>query len=853
MADGAAQSGRLETEEWARAQVRTYAERRADYKVLATTLAKVLEYVAAKYDPMAIVQARAKGVPSFAGKILRKDKQTPDPVNEFTDLCGARIIVHTESDVQNVAGFLEDHFDVDWVNTNQANRRLGPTEFGYRSTHYIVSFRPSRGGAPVFPSAEVPVEIPGCVFAMANPRAEIQVRTIVQHAWADVNHDLAYKSTYDLPATWQRRFARAAAILEEADSAFSSIVEGLRVYSTSYGSYMTANELTDEISRLEFVLEQDPGDLQVCSRIGSLALALGDWDKSIHILATQVDDATPDANDPLILRDLGVALCEEYLDAPTSAEYRRGQQYLSWSADMDPTCATLCRLAHTYTRSDVDKAAELYLRARTLDPADPEALQLHLECDIRMRRDRMIMAAAGPSFAAALARCRARADVGVDLVQTYLQIGALSLLSGAPEEALAAYAKAATLSEAPFPIDGALQSLDHTESVAQSIAGHEWARRFLLLVLAAKFPQAMRLADIQALASDDRPIFSRPVFILAGGCDGSELEVVDFCRPVLTTAFARVSGTIVSGGTLQGIPGLAGDVRASHPSPGQLALLGYVPRYVPADATVDRDPSRYSRIIVTGGSDFTPLEVLQSWIDAMAAGIRPEDVRLLGIGGGRISALEYRIALALGATVGIVEGSGREADRILSDDDWRTSERLIRLPLDPWTIRYFVGPEPTVMPAELCEVLAPAIHETYRQSQLHKVQPDDPALKAWDDLSDDFRSSSYQQAESYARKLEAIDCVLVKVEGRAPTILSFTDSEIETLAEMEHGRWNMERLAGGWRLADRKDVAARLSPCLIGWAPLPESEKDKDRMFARSIPADLAPLGFEVQRRARPT
>jgi hypothetical protein len=62
------------------------------------------------------------------------------------------------------------------------------------------------------------------------------------------------------------------------------------------------------------------------------------------------------------------------------------------------------------------------------------------------------------------------------------------------------------------------------------------------------------------------------------------------------------------------------------------------------------------------GDGFCDGQILQSWADLLAAGIKPTEVLLLGFGGGPLTALEYRIALALGATVGVVMASGGAAD-----------------------------------------------------------------------------------------------------------------------------------------------------------------------------------------------
>ena len=194
-------------------------------QVLRGDAAEGLEEAAARHAPLAIVQSRAKAVSSFAEKTLRKRKPGHgyDPVRQFTDLCGARVITHCRSEVNLVGRFIESHFDVDWENSVDATQRLRPTEFGYRSVHYIVSFR--RG---VFPGDEIDVTVGDDLYpdTEAPMKAEIQVRTVLEHAWADLSHELTYKKSFRVPSPWLREIARVAALLEDVDGAFERLHEG---------------------------------------------------------------------------------------------------------------------------------------------------------------------------------------------------------------------------------------------------------------------------------------------------------------------------------------------------------------------------------------------------------------------------------------------------------------------------------------------------------------------------------------------------------------------------------------------------------------------------------------------------
>ena len=119
------------TIKWAQVQVAEYARRRPDYGLLADTLQQVLGHAAREYAPLAIVQVRPKGIPSFAEKCLRKCHKYRQPVDQLTDLCGGRIIVHTEEQVERISRFLEEHFEIDWANSENIGKRLKTSEFGY--------------------------------------------------------------------------------------------------------------------------------------------------------------------------------------------------------------------------------------------------------------------------------------------------------------------------------------------------------------------------------------------------------------------------------------------------------------------------------------------------------------------------------------------------------------------------------------------------------------------------------------------------------------------------------------------------------------------------------------------------
>lgn len=152
----------------------------------------------------------------------------------------------------------------------------------------------------------------------------------------------------------------------------------------------------------------------------------------------------------------------------------------------------------------------------------------------------------------------------------------------------------------------------------------------------------------------------RPVVMVAGATNDEFAPEVPKYRRLLGDAFRGFSGTVISGGTAQGIAGIVGDLAATHPA---VHAVGYIPAALPPGASAD---SRYAEVRRTSGHGFSAAEPLQAWVDVIAAGIEPAAVAVLGVGGGEIAVLEYRLAVALGARVGLIEGSGVEVDEILA-------------------------------------------------------------------------------------------------------------------------------------------------------------------------------------------
>ncbi|MCX5771093.1 MAG: RyR domain-containing protein [Candidatus Hydrogenedentes bacterium] len=830
---------------WHRAQVEAYREELPRYQAYAAALRAILERAAVKIAPLAMVQVRPKSISSFAEKALRKRAKYHDPVHQLTDLCGARVITVLPHEVDSFCSFIRDQFAVDEDNTLDAGTRLGRTEFGYRSFHFVVRVK-----APGILGVAIPAEI-------GQRKAEIQVRTVLQHAYAAVGHDRFYKNVIRIPDSLHRDAARLAALLEESEGLAARLGLDVDAYNVSYGAYMSKDEMDAEIAALETIHqnEVDPNNRPLLAlRMAKILKVRGQWDRIIEILAPYHA-----AEVPSVLREYGYALCQQHKANPASPEYRSGQEYLEKAAGADSNDAeTAALLAETWqeVRYEDEKARKWYRKAFEANPGNPYHLASFLEYELSCERSSSVLPALAPSIQAGIQTCRAHADAGIELPWAFFTMAKLHVLLGDRYPSLTACCKGVAVSVAEDSgvaegvIDKQIDSVRRLKLIEKCLPGSDWAResmlegmyRLLLLAKSVGFHGGRAVDQLTALkkASYDP---KNDVLIIAGGCDELSDEQIPRYRGLLFEALDSFKGTVVCGGTTSGISGLVGSIARDLEGKGRKGFeaVAYHPRRLPAHVALDE---RNYTLHQSDGEDFGPLESLQTFIDLITSGIAPTDVKMLGFNGGAISAFEYRLGVALGARVGVVKESGRAAREFLNDKDWRAQPGVLALPEDTMTIRAFaVSAKSHLTPANL-ELAARAVQEKYREDNKHEKI--DPSMLPWEELAEHLKESCRQQAAYAEEILRKTGYGVRKAAGGGP-LVKFTPEEIEVMAELEHGRWNAERIADGWTPGPR-DPLNKVSPYLVPWNELTEQVKQWDRDAVGYFPAMFKRFGLEVHK-----
>ena len=186
------------------------------YENLASVIARILEECLKKAEiKVHSVQHRAKHPGSFGRKSATpsdtdpNSPKYPEPLEQITDLAGVRIITFFPEAVTKINGLIHDEFEI--VEQSDKGQELIESErFGYQSVHYLVRLKPERARLAEYES-----------FAKAV--TEVQVRTILQHAWAEIEHDIQYKSSTTIPVEIRRRFMVLAGMLELADREFQVV------------------------------------------------------------------------------------------------------------------------------------------------------------------------------------------------------------------------------------------------------------------------------------------------------------------------------------------------------------------------------------------------------------------------------------------------------------------------------------------------------------------------------------------------------------------------------------------------------------------------------------------------------
>lgn len=157
------------------------------------------------------VEKRVKEEKSFLEKVFRKTYD--EPFEQVEDIAGVRVICYYNEDLEQIDRIIKDQFVV--LSYSNKSQELGEDQFGYTSNHYVVQLNQDWLQAPNYRGLD-------------GLKIEIQVRTILMHAWAAISHKLLYKKEEDSPKEFKRKLNRLSALIELADEQFD-VIKNMKV------------------------------------------------------------------------------------------------------------------------------------------------------------------------------------------------------------------------------------------------------------------------------------------------------------------------------------------------------------------------------------------------------------------------------------------------------------------------------------------------------------------------------------------------------------------------------------------------------------------------------------------------
>jgi ppGpp synthetase/RelA/SpoT-type nucleotidyltranferase len=175
---------------------------RPRFEEFGNLLKKRLEEAIANTGTHAAVSSRAKEMHSLIKKLIAKPYHTYDTL---PDKAGVRVCVRFTSDLAPAVAIAQALFKCAIEEKGRTGDRVG-----YSSTHLDAVLPDTDPDAGTFPPA---------MF-----RAEIQIRTMAQHLWSEMDHDI-YKGKLVRPDQLKRSVALLAGLLELADNEFDRIHE----------------------------------------------------------------------------------------------------------------------------------------------------------------------------------------------------------------------------------------------------------------------------------------------------------------------------------------------------------------------------------------------------------------------------------------------------------------------------------------------------------------------------------------------------------------------------------------------------------------------------------------------------
>lgn len=225
------------------------------YPIFSCILNNVQNMIAGDLDlnPRPVLKSRIKSFKSYYAKVVRQRADSiyhTDKLVCLTDMIGIRVVCAFLEDIPNVVKQISEKYSVREV--ERKGETMSFKEFGYESVHILINIPKE--------CLDLSVLNPALVKDLPIPEelcCEVQVRTILQDAWAEVEHELIYKTEFTpFDAPLRRKLACVNASLSLADTIFQEIRDYQKNFQRAVDErretfYKKADVITDKENDLQ--------------------------------------------------------------------------------------------------------------------------------------------------------------------------------------------------------------------------------------------------------------------------------------------------------------------------------------------------------------------------------------------------------------------------------------------------------------------------------------------------------------------------------------------------------------------------------------------------------------------------
>ncbi|MCY6483889.1 hypothetical protein OW763_05950 [Clostridium aestuarii] len=190
-------------------------------------------------------EPRVKKTESLIEKAFYRDKNYINPYDEITDKVGIRFVVLIVENIRIIKDIIEENkqWEVSKDRDFEKEREENPTIFDYESVHYIVRNKEQ-------------LNLKDAIIQARTP-CEIQIRTLLQHAYSELTHDTIYKPKTKVNSSVKRIVARSMALIETTDSLFKEVNNMIFEEEKEYIDLLPElKAIYSEIINLEFEYEK---------------------------------------------------------------------------------------------------------------------------------------------------------------------------------------------------------------------------------------------------------------------------------------------------------------------------------------------------------------------------------------------------------------------------------------------------------------------------------------------------------------------------------------------------------------------------------------------------------------------